>query len=55
VPGETVLVCASVYACSRQGLNIGAIIGVASLRGERALTTREKGHLDKLADRRGNK
>jgi hypothetical protein len=27
----------------------------SSLRGERALATREKGHLDKLADRRGNK
>lgn len=30
VPGETVLVCASVYAGSRQGLSIGAIIGVAA-------------------------
>ena len=55
VSGGTVLVCASVYAGSPQGLSIGAIIGVAACGGERALTTREKGHLDELADRRGNK
>jgi membrane protein DedA with SNARE-associated domain len=30
VPVETVLVCASVYAGSRHGLSIGAIIGVAA-------------------------
>jgi membrane protein DedA with SNARE-associated domain len=30
VPVETVLVCASVYAASRNGLSIGAIIGVAA-------------------------
>jgi len=30
VPAETVLVCASVYAASRNGLSIGAIIGVAA-------------------------
>src|SRR5260370_10532208 len=30
VPGETVLVCASVYAGSRHGLSIGAIIAAAA-------------------------
>jgi membrane protein DedA with SNARE-associated domain len=30
LPSETVLVCASVYAGSRQGLSGGAIIGVAA-------------------------
>jgi hypothetical protein len=47
LPSETVLVCASVYAGSRQGGRRDH--RRSSLRGERALTTRE------LADRRGNK
>jgi hypothetical protein len=51
VPSETVLVCAWFSARVEYRRDHRR----SSLRGERALTTREKDHLDKLADRRGNK
>ena len=55
VPGETVLVCASVYASSRHGLSIGAIIAAAACGASGHSRRAQNGHLDKLADRRGNK
>src|ERR1700682_882643 len=44
VPGETVLVCASIYAGSRHGLSIGE--ERLLLDAERALATRQNGHLE---------